>query len=134
MQVKFSKRLSAYLIDFMIFMLVTTLITTIIPKSSKLESLDKELIELQDKYINKEIKVEEYMAKYEEIIPTYDKENMIINICDLIFILGYFVIIPVINNGQTIGKKVMKIKVVKNNGNLTVKDMIVRNFITTSLL
>ena len=60
--------------------------------------------------------------------------NLINQICNLVFILGYFIIIPVVNNGQTLGKKILKIKIEKIDGNLTIRDMVIRNFITTSLL
>lgn len=134
MSANFTKRAGAYIIDFMIFVMVTSLITGFLPQSAKLAEVSKQMTELQDKYVKKEVSVNEYIDTYKGLIYTYDRENISSNICNIVFILGYFAIIPVINNGQTIGKKIMKIKVVKNNGKLNVLDMLIRNIINTSLL
>lgn len=134
MSVNFSKRMGAYIIDFMIFIMVTSLITGFLPRSSKLIEVSKQMTDLQDSYMEKETQVDEYISKYKELAYTYDKENIASSICNIVFILGYFAIIPVINNGQTLGKKIMKIKVVKNNGKLTIIDMLIRNTINTSLI
>ena len=128
------KRLLAYFIDFIIFSFVVTLISIILPVSNKQVELNDRLIEVEEKYIDGDIKLDEYINEYKEIMPEYDKENMALNICNLVFILGYFIVIPVINDGQTIGKKIVKIKIVKEEGILNTRDMIIRNFITTSLL
>src|SRR5574344_2195957 len=134
MSVNFSKRIGAYIIDFMIFIMVTSLITGFLPESSKLSDVSKQMTDLQDKYVKKEISSNEYINTYKGLAYTYDKENIASSICNIVFILGYFTIIPIINNGQTIGKKILKIKVVKNNGKLTIIDMLIRNIINTSLL
>lgn len=134
MKTNFSKRFLAYLIDFLIFMIVTTMIVGLIPSSNKQQELNEQLLKIENSYIENEITIEEYFKEYSNILPNYDKENILLNICNLIFIIGYFVIIPVINDGQTIGKKILKIKILKKEGNLTIKDMIIRNFVTTSLL
>lgn len=130
----FSKRLSAYVIDMIIFIFVLNLISMVIPRNDKLISLNEELNNLQNSYVNKEIDDIEYSNKYKELKPIFDKENIIINICNLVFIIGYFVVIPTINNGQTVGKKLMKIKIVKNNGNLNIIDMLLRNVIVMNLI
>ncbi|MEG0826195.1 MAG: RDD family protein [Bacilli bacterium] len=132
--VKFKKRLLAYVIDFLIFFSAMLLIETMLPKSEELNNLNNQLLEIEDSYINQKITAEEYINEYQQIIILYDKENIGLNICSLILILGIYIIIPFYNNGQTLGKKIIKIGIVKNNGNLTIRDMILRNFITTSLL
>lgn len=132
--VKFKKRLLAYVIDFLIFFSAMLLIETMLPKSAELNNLNNQLLEIEDSYINQKITAEEYINEYQQIIILYDKENIGLNICSLILILGIYIIIPFYNNGQTLGKKIIKIGIVKNNGNLTIRDMILRNFITTSLL
>lgn len=134
MQVKFIKRLEAYLIDFIILMIVTTSIGAALPKSDKLKEQNQNIIQLQEKFSNQAINSTEYVKQYSQILPQYDRENIYYNICSLIFVLGYFIVIPVVNNGQTIGKKIMKIRVIKNNGKLTLFDMLIRSMIVTSLL
>jgi len=132
--VSFFTRFKAYLIDLMIFIFVVGLVSSFIPKSDRLETISKDLSGLQSAYTKSEITLNEYTKKYEELVPLYDKENIATNICNLIFILGYFIIIPLYNEGQTVGKKLLNIKIKKEKGKLTIFDMIIRNFVTTSLL
>lgn len=134
MNASFKKRLCAFIIDFIIFSIVSTIIVFFLPISSRQLELNDKLIELEEKFLDEEITSNEYINEYKEILPEYEKENIALNIINLVFILGYFIIIPVINDGQTVGKKVMKIKIQKEYGNLNTRDMILRNFITTSLL
>ena len=134
MKANFKKRLSAFIIDFIIFYLVSTMIIFVLPASSKQVELSERLIDIEEKFLDEEIVFEDYIDEYKEIMPEYEKENIALNIVNLVFILGYFVIIPVMNDGQTIGKKLIKIKVKKEDDNLNTRDMILRNFVTTSLL
>lgn len=134
MKASFKKRLSAFIIDFIIFYLVSTMIIFVLPTSSKQVELSERLIDIEEKFLDEEIVFEDYIDEYKEIMPEYEKENIALNIVNLVFILGYFVIIPVMNDGQTIGKKLIKIKVKKEDDNLNTRDMILRNFVTTSLL
>lgn len=133
MKASFKKRLSAYLIDFILLTIIITLISSVLP-SPKQEEVNNKLNVLETSLLDGKITNQQYLEEYKKILPEYDKANMMTNICNLVFILGYFIIIPVINNGQTLGKKVLKIKIESLDNNLTIRDMIIRNFITTSLL
>ena len=46
-------------------------------------------------------------------LTTYDRENLVVNISNMIFILGYFIFYPFYHEGQTLGKKVLRIKIEK---------------------
>lgn len=134
MKASFKKRLFAYLIDFALLTTIVTIINCVLPTTTKQVEINKELDSLQQNLLDGEIDNKQYFDGYKKLLPELDKSNMAINVCNLVFILGYFIIIPVVNNGQTLGKKILKIKIEKIDGNLTIRDMIIRNFITTSLL
>ena len=134
MKVIFKKRLFAYLIDFVLLTTIVTIINYVLPTTTKQVEINKELDSLQQDLLDGEIDNKQYFDGYKKLLPELDKSNMAINVCNLVFILGYFIIIPVVNNGQTLGKKILKIKIEKIDGNLTISDMVIRNFITTSLL
>ncbi len=51
------------------------------------------------------------------------------SLLNFVLLIGAFVIIPYYNKGQTIGKKLLKIKLVKEEGNLSINDLIIRNVI-----
>lgn len=134
MKVIFKKRLFAYLIDFVLLTTIVTIINCVLPTTTKQVEINKELDSLQQDLLDGKIDNKQYFDGYKKLLPELDKSNMAINVCNLVFILGYFIIIPVVNNGQTLGKKILKIKIEKIDGNLTIRDMVIRNFITTSLL
>lgn len=134
MKASFKKRLFAYLIDFALLTTIVTIINCVLPTTTKQVEINKELDSLQQNLLDGKIDNKQYFDGYKKLLPELDKSNMAINVCNLVFILGYFIIIPVVNNGQTLGKKILKIKIEKIDGNLTIRDMIIRNFITTSLL
>ncbi len=134
MKVIFKKRLFAYLIDFVLLTTIVTIINCVLPTTTKQVEINKELDSLQQNLLDGKIDNKQYFDGYKKLLPELDKSNMAINVCNLVFILGYFIIIPVVNNGQTLGKKILKIKIEKIDGNLTIRDMVIRNFITTSLL
>ncbi len=81
--------------------------------NSKLEKLDKDFSTKDTDYNYKLIKL--------SIIPT---------ILNILIILFYFVVIQFYFGGKTLGKKIMKIKVVSNNG----KDLTIINFLIRSLI
>ena len=134
MKVSFKKRLFAYLIDFILLTTIVTIINCVLPTTTKQVEINKELDSLQQDLLDGEIDNKQYFDGYKKLLPELDKSNMAINVCNLVFILGYFIIIQVVNNGQTLCKKILKIKIEKIDGNLTIRDMVIRNFITTSLL
>lgn len=133
MEVKFSKRFLAYLIDITILVLILILVNTLIPKNNNIRALNIELDSLNEQFLNQEIKIGNYINHYSEISYSLDKENVIYTIINAIFILIYFVILPYYSNGQTLGQKLLKVKVEKQDGKLTMNDLIIRNMIINGL-
>ena len=84
------KRITAYLIDVLIVYVIISLIISI-----------RVLNPTYDKYV-------EQTAKYNETLEKYYDGDIII----ILALVGYYVFFQKYNNGQTIGKKLMKIKVV----------------------
>lgn len=131
---KFSVRFLAYLIDSIILGLILAFITLIIPTSANEKNLSNELDELQNKITTQEISLNEYINQAIDINYQMSKERAWYSIINIVFILIYFVIIPFYNDGATFGKRKCGIKVVSNDGNLTMNQLIIRNFIINGLL
>ena len=133
MEAKFSKRLFAYIIDIAILGLVLFLTNIIIPESNDIKHLNLELDILNEQYLNQEMELKEYLYNYSEINYSLDKENIVYNIVNIVFVICYFIIMPYFLNGQTIGKKLLKIQVVRQDGKLTITSLIIRNLIINGL-
>lgn len=129
----FKQRALAYLLDFILLGLFTYALTLVVPQSETLKNTNTALENLNESYLNGKITYDEFVKAYLPLNQTFDKENMIINISNLSFIIVYFILYPFYHEGQTLGKKVMHLKVIKKNGFLTVRTLVFRNFFTTSL-
>ena len=125
MRANFKKRALAYTIDIIILGLILLLVNIIVPKDKK--DINVKLDSLNETYLNKEKTFNEYLEEYSII--SYE---IIYTIVNVIFVMIYFIIMPFIFNGQTIGKKIMKIKLVKED-KLTITSLVIRNLIINGL-
>ena len=126
MRAKFTKRCVAYLIDIMIVMMISSLITVFTPINNT-QKFSNEFTELMNLYEDKEITEPEYLEKYEELNYELSKETVTLSLISIGIYIIYFVVIPVYNKKQTFGKRVMKIKI-KNieDKNVTANDLMFR--------
>lgn len=111
MPAQFNKRFFAYIIDIFIVLVIANLITMFIPISEKTQDYYKELQTTQKKMYDKKIDVKEYTDIVLEDNYNISKGTVLISLTSIIIYILYFVVYQVYNNGQTVGKKLMKIKV-----------------------
>lgn len=125
----FLPRVMAYLIDAIIISLVVNILA--VPfYNDNVDTLNKEYEMVGEKYVNKEITTEEYL--YQSMDLSYDMNyNMIpVTIIDMTCLILYFVVYQHYKKGQTLGKKIMKVKIVSNNN----EELLVNNYVYRSLL
>jgi len=111
MKVHFLQRLLAYIVDVFIIGFVGTLLTFFIPVSEKYQEAMDASKDLAESYVNKEISNEEYIEKYGEYNYILEKETVLITVVNLIITVAYFGTYNYYNHGQTLGKKLMKIRI-----------------------
>lgn len=130
----FAKRLCAYLIDYLIISFLAALVAcAFIDGDQMIESNER----LQK--VTNEISTSGELdtLKYEELIDAYydtSRYQGIITLCELVLVIGYYIVYQIYNDGQTIGKKLMKIKVVSTRDDLTMNQMIFRSCLSTPLV
>jgi len=113
-----SKRISAYLIDILFLFVVINLITGIKfinPNYDKYIESYENYSQLIEDYDNEKITEEEFNSLYNKNYYEVTKYSIVYNIVIVVAIILYFVVFQKFNNGQTLSKKFMKIKVVDNN-------------------
>ena len=130
MRANFKKRALAYTIDIIILSLILIGINIITYKENK--DINVKLDVLNETYLNQEITFDEYLKEYSTVSYEIDKDNIIYTVVNIIFVVIYFIIIPFIFNGKTIGNKIMKIRLVKED-RLTIISLIIRNLIINGL-
>lgn len=133
-KVTFSKRLCAYLIDILIVSMVAGLISGFFLDSDKILETNKRLENITNEIATS---YELDTLKYEKYIDVcYDMARYqgVILLVELVLVILYYVVYQIYNDGQTIGKKLLKIKVVSRNDELTMNQMIFRSCLSTTLL
>lgn len=112
MKVPFFKRLFAYIIDILIVTILTTMICSAIP--SKNENVEKKLSKLSTELIEKKIDNKEYTDKYKDLMYESNKNERATTAITLVLTIAYFVVFQYMNKGQTIGKKLLGLRVVSS--------------------
>lgn len=108
----FKKRLLAYIIDFVILGMIISTMQLIIPTSKNIQNLNQELLNTNEQYMNNEIDTKTYINQYSNISYTMDKDLFMTTLISTTISIVYFVVYPLYNKGQSIGKKLQKIRII----------------------
>ena len=111
----FFKRICAFLIDCVILYLAITLIGSFVPVSSNLNNLNNQTIELMNKYLNAEVSEDKFIEETNNLNYEISKATYLNSIVGIVIYILYFIVYQSYNNGQTLGKKWMKIQVLKQD-------------------
>ncbi|MCI5966954.1 MAG: RDD family protein [Tenericutes bacterium] len=131
----FFPRAIAYIIDVLLVSIVCTGVLLLIPKNDTYEQYYKEYEQIQSDFISEKIDSREYLDKSKDIIYGLNSNNVISMIVEVVLIILYFIVFQFYNKGQTLGKKLMKIRVVSvKNGELSLDQVTYRALIVNSIL
>lgn len=130
----FTKRLAAYFIDLLVVYFIASLISTPFLNQTATEKLTKEMIDISEKYEKGDLSNNDYIINYSSISYRIARNSGIYSIVTILLEIVYYVVLQLKWNGQTLGKKIMKIKVVSESGDLDVNQMIFRSFIANFIL
>ena len=108
MNATFVQRFFAYIIDILIVVILLNLVTFNI-NVDKLNNLNSEITNYLAEYDPTNV---EEVEKLMDLQYQYEKESAPVNVISLVIIFGYFVCFQFFNKGQTIGKKLLKIRTV----------------------
>lgn len=134
MQKKIIKRGSAYLIDIFIISLLL-LFCNILFETKNMSNLSLEMNKTYELYLSEKISFDEYFTNYSNLAHQYDQSRLGFTFINVALILLFFIIIPYLNKGQTIGLKIFKLKIKeRNDSNLKISSLILRNIIVNGLL
>ena len=129
-----TQRLAAYFIDTFIVLLVASLIASPFINVEKINELENEYYDIIDKVVKNNDKSDKYTTDIINIGYDIATENGMMTIINVIIGVIYFVVLQIKLGGQTLGKKLVKIKVISDNGDLDYNQMIFRSFISNSIL
>lgn len=115
MKATFYERLASYIIDFLIVSSLLSIICYKLPDNSN--AYIEEINTIYESYINNEITPTDFADKYLDIVYNEEKKDILTPTISVILTIGYFIVFQYLNNGQTLGKKILKIQVVDKNTN-----------------
>lgn len=124
------KRFIAYIIDIILIAIICSILNSIAP-NKKVEEFNHELNVYNEQMLNHEIGFREYISDYTKTSYKIDKANVLENGIGIMIFIIYFIIVPIINGGYTLGLKIMNLKI---SGKLGVKNLFIRNIITVGIL
>lgn len=131
----FSQRVLAFLIDLVLLSMITSLITMFIPMNDTATKLYEEQNRVLEGYVDGSVSMEEYVNQMVDLGYDISRQTVIVSIVTIVISLLYYVVYPCYNNGQTFGKKLMKIKIKKTNDTeLSMNDLLIRSMINNSIL
>lgn len=131
----FSQRFVAFMIDLFLVSALTSLVTTFIPTNGTIDKLYDQQTKIIENYTSQKITMEEYVNQLVDISYDIAKQTGIATLIGIAISLLYYVLYVYKNDGQTIGKKMMKIKIKKKNDNqLTMNDLLFRTMILQGTL
>lgn len=130
----FFQRLFAFIIDVIIISILSSLLSYPFYDSSSVQKLNDNSNEIMQKYIDQEINIKTYVSESIDISYEMARKNGVVSLISLFLSVLYFICFQFYKNGQTIGKNIMKIKVVSNDDqSLNINNYIFRSLIIDSI-
>lgn len=133
MMVNLKKRVFCYILDFFIITMIGFFLSIIIPKSTEYIAAQNDISVLSESYLNNEISFSQYFNEYSVLAKKIDQNNLLYVSIYFVFILTYFVVVPLYLKGRTLGMLLLKLSVVDKSNNLF-KAVIVRGIIAYGVL
>ena len=130
----FLPRAIAYIIDSVIVFMICLCIGMVLPQDKNHEKYVDEYKKIQADYIDKKITQDEYIEKSKAVVYDIDYTNTASSLVNIVILIGYYIVFQYYNKGMTIGKKVMKLKVVSEKGDLSMNQVALRAILVDSVL
>ena len=138
MKATFMQRLFAYFIDYLIISVVFSLFALSF-NTTKLTSINDEINNTMNEIVNisseEEQNLDDLNNKLIDLQYEYQQESKLASGISILITFAYFTVFQFLNKGQTIGKKLLKIKVVnKEEKEPSFVTMFLRTFIVQGIL
>lgn len=131
----FFPRLVAYIIDILLITIVCAGLGYLIPEDKNYDKYAEEYNEAYENYVNGTITSSEYSNQLADVIYDLNYSTCLVTIVDTVIVILYFIVFQFYNKGQTLGKKIMKLRVVSNDdSNISINQIAIHSLIADSIL
>lgn len=124
------RRFSAFLIDALVILLIFMILYYFIPVDDA-NGVSFNIKELTEKVLNSEMGRLNYYEEFSRNMYILDHSRVVFNGINTMIIMLHFILIPIITKGKTLGLYIMGLQL---KGDLTIKNLFLRNLISTGLL
>ena len=130
----FGKRFIAFIVDILIISLVASLICIPFTNTDNESKIEDEYLSSTKAYFNNEMDAKTYQGI--QINYTYNiaKESGLSKIVTILLSILYFGLLQFYLKGQTLGKRLIKIRVESDDGELTINQLLFRALIIDSIV
>lgn len=128
------KRFLAFLLDLLIVGFLFIILYKILPVTENVKELNHSIAILGEKLLSSNISLSNYIAGFARLTYQIDKINVLHTGINVLLVIFYFVIVPIITKGYTLGLYLFKLKIEKKDGKITILDLLKRNVITTGIV
>ena len=127
------RRILAFLIDFALVTIVVVAVSSLLPKNNNIDVLNREFNDTLSNMENVSFSVS--FNQMALIYKDLDQARIMYSVINAVMIFIYFIFIPYFFDGKTVGKKILKIKTVRNDKEcLSLKNLVIKNMIDTGLM
>lgn len=131
----FIQRLAAFILDVFIVSMVASLISYPFLDLDSIDKLNEASTQIVDQYMTQKISIDNYVSESISISYEMARKQGVVSLITIFLNVLYFVVFQIKNDGQTIGKKLLKIKIESTSDDkLTMNQMIFRSLIINSIL
>lgn len=132
------KRIVAYIIDYLLITLISSAliyITFINPRYEEYLKASKSYNEIAQSYYDREIDANEFSKQISEVSYELNSTGYVYTIGNIIIIFLYYGVFVYFTKGQTLGKRIMGIKIISNKGReLKLYNYLIRAFILNGII
>ena len=128
------QRAIAFIVDMFLISMIVSIISIPFIDNAKVEDIENQTISLTQSYMNQEISISEYTTTYQNNYYKLARLSGPVTLLTIFFNVLYFVVYQVYKKGQTLGKKLLKIRVISEEGELNYNQMIFRSLISNFIL
>ncbi len=123
------KRFLAYIVDFILINLIFIILYKLIPNGN-ISLLNHDLNKTNEYLLNNSIELKTYLDNFAMMTYEIDKANVIqLGLNTLLFII-YFIIIPIVTKGYTLGLYLFNLKI---DGKINFKNLLIRSIVINGL-
>ena len=131
----FVQRLAAFIIDIFLISCVASLLSYPFLDNKSINSLTENATELIESYSKGDIDIDTYTSEVKGVTYELAKKQGVTSLITITLSVLYFVVYQYKKQGQTFGKKLLKIKVVSSDKDkLTTNNYVIRALIINSIL